>query len=161
MQLSKDLRRGMEREPDLSRIRLPERLWRPLLIVFILGAVLILVPMLWLQLLRGSKAVYNEMRGAPAVALVAGQRIYQGIEVTGPLFCVVYAPLTYLAYAPIAWLREPQSALLMGSSIALAFYTSPLIYLLLRFRKEPNRSLASAAAMALLFFAFTLSSPAL
>src|SRR6476659_3262578 len=126
---------------DLRRISLSEKLLRPFLVVFVLGAVMILAPMLWLQLLRGSKMVYNETRGAPAVALIAGQRIYQGIDVTGPLFCVVYAPLTYLLYAPIAWLRQPQSALLMGSSIALAFYTSPLIYILLRFRKEPRRSL--------------------
>jgi len=117
--------------------------------------------MLWLQLLRGSKMVYNEMRGAPAVALAAGQRIYQGTEVAGPLFCVVYAPFTYWLYAPMVWFREPQSALLMGSSTALAFYISPLICILLRFRKEPRRLPASAAAMALLFFAFTLSSPAL
>src|SRR6185503_4514934 len=97
---------------------LPKRLLRPFLIVFVLGAVTILAPMLWLQLLRGSKMVYNEMRGAPAVALAAGQRIYQGTEVAGPLFCVVYAPFTYWLYAPMVWFREPQSALLMGSSTA-------------------------------------------
>jgi 2-haloacid dehalogenase len=45
---------------------------------------MILAPLLGLQLLRGSKMVYNEMRGSPAVALAAGQRIYQGTEVTGP-----------------------------------------------------------------------------
>ena len=108
MSPSKDLRK-----PGHSRT-LPERLLRPFLIIFVLGAVMILAPMLWLQLLRGSKMVYNEMRGSPAVALAAGQRIYQGIEVSGPLFCVVYAPFTYLIYAPMAFLREPQIRVVDG-----------------------------------------------
>src|SRR5579872_5552354 len=149
------------RRPGHSTAGLLARLLRPFLVVFVMSAVMILVPMLCLQLLRASKMVYNEMRGSPAVALAAGQRIYQGIEVTGPLFCVVYGPITYLIYAPMVWFREPKSALLMGSFISLVFYSSPLIYMLLHFRKEPRRSSLSTAAMALLFFAFTLTSPAL
>src|SRR5437016_2049307 len=131
---SKDLQR-----PGHSRNILPERMLKPLLVVFVLGAVMILAPMLWLQLLRSSKVVYDEMRGSPAVALATGQRIYQGTQVTGPLFSVVYAPFTYVIYTPMVLLKKPQAALLMGSSIALVFYTSPLIYILLRFRKEPRR----------------------
>jgi hypothetical protein len=126
------------------------------LFTFVSVSFLILSLMMGLQLLRASKMVYGEMRGAPSLALAAGHEIYEGREIQGPLFCVVYAPLTYLLYTPMAWFRQPNSAFLAGSSLALFFYSLPLFYLLLQFRQEPRRSMLAAAAMALLFFVVTL-----
>jgi hypothetical protein len=117
---------------------------------------LILTLLMSLQLLRASKMVYGDMRGAPSLALVAGHEIYEGRDAQGPLFVVVYAPLTYLLYTPMAWFREPDSALRAGSLLALFFYSLPLFYLMLQFRQEPRRSTLAAAAMTLLFFVVTL-----
>ena len=132
------------------------RFLRPFLIALVAGSVVILAAMMWLQLLRASKMVYGEMRGAPSLALAAGRGIYQGVQIKGPLFCVVYAPLSYLLYTPIAFFKEPKSALMAGSMLALGFYSLPLIYVMARFRREPRRSSVAAAGMPLLFFSFTL-----
>lgn len=132
------------------------RFLRPFLIALVACSALILAAMMWLQLLRASKMVYGEMRGAPSIALVAGQKIYQGRQVDGPLFCMVYGPVMYLLYTPITWFKESKFALLTGSILALGFYSLPLIYVMARFWREPRRSLLAAVAMPLLFFSFTL-----
>jgi len=103
-------------------------------------------------LVRSSQSVYNDMRAAPSFGLVAGHPIYQK-EVTGPLFCVIYGPLSYLFYTPLFLLKGPSAVFLAGSCLSFLLYCLPLFHFLQRLRRE---AASSPAQMALLLFPFLL-----
>jgi hypothetical protein len=148
---------AIEARPSDGRNR-TRRLRTAGIVLLVAAVALILASMLSLQLLRSSRSVYQEMRGAPSLGLLAGTPIFQGKQISGPLFCVPYSPLFYVLYAPIGLWKHPHSVLLAGSLMAFAFYSLPLWYIALRFRRDARRSRAAAVAVPLLFLAITLCS---
>ncbi|HUD13234.1 MAG TPA: hypothetical protein VMQ56_06225 [Terracidiphilus sp.] len=110
-------------------------------------------------LLRGSRAVYNEMRGAPTLGILHGMPIYQ-IGLKHVAFCVLYGPLSYLFYLPAALYRNPHSYFLAGSCISFLLYCLPLCLFLVQLRAARNGfwiGLLYASA----FVLFTLNSASL
>lgn len=103
------------------------------------------------ELARSVARPWNDIRLAPAVALLHGYPLFPA-RGEGPLLGFSYGPVAALAYLPAALLARPDHAILAGSLISFALYAlGP--FLLLRAEAGPRAGLAAMA-----FLGFTLAS---
>lgn len=124
------------------------------------AAWMVLAVLLIVEMVSGSKVIYNEMRAAPIFGLVHGYDIYQK-TINGPSFCVIYAPLSYLAYFPMTLGKSPYSAFFIGTLLAGIYYYSPLVYWMMVLRRRKDYAGPIFYWLSYAFIVFTLVSTAL
>ena len=78
---------------------------------------------------------YFEQRYAPTMAIAHGTPIYQ-IQITGPVFCSIYGPLSYLAFIPAALLPTVQGVFAAGSLTATLFLFAPIAFAILAYVRK-------------------------
>jgi hypothetical protein len=152
MQEANSLLKQDESTVDVPRLHAVVRLLLAGLFAF--AAVLVV-----LAVLRGSKVVYNEMRGAPTLGILHGMPVYQ-IAVKDVSFCVLYGPLTYLFYLPAALFNNPHSYFLVASCVSFLVYCLPLGLFLIHMRGVQN-GFWMGLLFASTFLLFTLNSASL
>ncbi|WP_019499847.1 hypothetical protein [Pseudanabaena sp. PCC 6802] len=107
-----------------------DRLTEKLLVAILPVPLLIVTGWIFNDILGSSWEMWNGARLAPTIGLVHGYKLYYGID-PGPILGTVYTPLNYLVYLPAAIASSPTVAILIGISIAMAFYFLPVAWLLL------------------------------
>lgn len=111
-----------------------------------------------LVLWHDSRLVYNDMRGAPSLALFHGVPIYQ-VGLKRVVFSALYGPFSYLFHLPAAFFHSPQSYFVAACVISLLIYSSPLILFFMHARRAAG--VWTALLLAIAFFAFTLNTEGL
>jgi hypothetical protein len=96
--------------------------------------------------------VWNDIRLAPAAALLRGYELYY-LPGDGPMLGHIYGPVAPLLYLPAAMLPTPSAAIRAGSALTLAVCLLPVILYALVYRAA-GLHLAGAAVLVFALFSF-------
>jgi hypothetical protein len=112
------------------------------------------------KIIHASFSWWNAGRLAWTSSLIHGYRTYYGPN-AGPVLSTIYGPLAPLSYLPAAFAPTPAAALMIASSLGVAFYFLPLLPLYITGRSTSHGKPFFAVSSFALFCLFVVTSDSL
>ena len=112
------------------------------------------------KIMVNPSADWDYARLAWTFALTHGYRLYYGLD-NGPILCTTYGPLGPLAFLPATLAKTPVPALFIGTSLSIAYYFLPVLWLHIKGSLSDLKRLLPSLFCFGFFCLFTVASPAL